>query len=102
MGKVFVVNSIKGQNAKKSFRELKENLEMEYGTNPYNGTLSTCDLGVKRANFTEYRGTKAQEDVINDFIDSQMDKMDTLEADYIECTYLDGSKEFIFFGWANS
>ena len=61
------------ENIRDAFREVKEENTMEYGNDPYNGTLSTCSLVRIRLNDNPY-SKKREKEILSEINEDNLGK----------------------------
>ena len=98
-----------GKTMREAYHNLVEEYEIEYGTNSYNGTISTtcgyrenyCHLG-NGENWTKTKEKKAYE-----IADKRIDILQKRECECIDLgkvsnriTHHNGWHKFLFYGWA--
>lgn len=70
MGASFFRTTYRGKSLKDAYNDAVEDAEREYGNDPYNGTISTTNGVIDKT-----REYKTSGKSLNDFIESQMDKL---------------------------
>lgn len=70
MGASFFRTNYRGKSLKDAYNDAVEDAEQEYGNDPYNGTISTTNGVIDKT-----REYKTSGKSLNDFIESQMDKL---------------------------
>lgn len=75
MGASFFRTTYRGKSLKDAYSDAVEDAESEYGHDPYNGTISTTNGAIDKT-----REYKASGKSLNDYIDSQMDKLSKREC----------------------
>ncbi len=99
MGAINFCNTESGKTASEAYDKLYEEAVYYYGHDPYNGTISTCDMGGCTLSFKEYKGEnmdKAQKHI------KEMDYGEKWTANYVDLGYDKKLKEnrYMFYGWA--
>ena len=99
MGAQNFVNRASGKRASEAYDKLYEEAVYEYGHDPYNGTISTCDMGRCTLSFKEYK--EENEVKAYDHI-KEMGYGVKWTANYIDLGYDKKIKanRYIFYGWA--
>lgn len=108
MGASDIYTSRRAVDMRTAFDQLVENAEYEWGHDPYNGTISTCEYRDMSKWFNELLGTKRK---TKKFLIECQDKFDEKaleECDKRECYGIEfpstkstkRSKLFYFVGWA--
>lgn len=99
MGAINFSNSVKAKNAVEGYDILVDEALYEHGHNPYNGTISTCDMGRCTLSFKKFKEEnydKAYEHI------EKNDWGSKWVADYIDMGKDDnGDSHFLFYGWAS-
>ena len=106
MGASSFVVSGKGESERDVFLELCREAVRIYGSSPYNGTISTTDLGDTVSFIGNYSPVKDKKIVYNflrNVFNGNCSKEYAAEkyvAKCIKLIYVDGTKEFVFYGLA--
>ena len=99
MGAECFYNRANGKNAKEAFNKLCDIAIHNYGNDPYNGTISTCDMGRCTLSFEKYESGNAVK-AMNHI--KEMEYGRKWYADYVDLGYDEKWKQnfYIFYGWA--
>lgn len=100
MGAECFCNRANGKTAREAFNKLCDIAIHNYGNDPYNGTISTCDMGRCTLSFDKYEKENA---------DKAFEHIKEEEygrkwyADYVDLGYDEKWKQnlYIFYGWAS-
>ena len=99
MGAVNFSDEAKAKNASAAYDYLVEEALYEHGHNPYNGTISTCDMGRCTLSFKEFK---------EENIEKAYDHIEEIGwgskwvADYVDLGKdKKGDSHFLFYGWAS-
>ena len=100
MGAINFCNTESGKTASEAYNKLCEEAVYYYGHDPYNGTISTCDMGRCTLSFKEYES--GNEDKAYHHILKEMDYGEKRTANYVDLGYDSKRKtnHYIFYGWA--
>lgn len=98
----------KGTSEWDVFLELCREAVRVHGSSPYNGTISTTELGDTVAFIDNYSPTKDKK-IVDNFLRNVFSGNCSKEyvaekyvAKCIKLTYVDGSQEFVFYGLAST
>ena len=99
MGAINFSNEAKAKTAGEAYDYLVEEALYEHGHNPYNGTISTCDIGRCTLSFAKYN--EKNRDKAYEHIEKN-DWGSKWVADYVDLGKdAKGDRHFLFYGWAS-
>jgi hypothetical protein len=100
MGACTFVTEEAGKDLQQAYRRAQEQARFMYGHDPYNGTISTCDLigegDFDGEAFTQEDGRTRRTPELQEFLNAAFDRIDKRECEGLRIA----AGRYLFYGWA--